>query len=154
MINSWTSNYAQSQYSVFVDPEWKFQMEYFKSKLDRTSIEHRRPTINVRSRLPLTNCVTEESISQSAHTESFWAKMRNTHTCFPILPSLYHVATADGHPYVDQVSPPTPDYWPFMTESTCPLPPSESSTSCVVLKTGPRHSAENTKCPCDNVKAL
>ena len=66
-------------------------MEHFKLKLDRTSIEHRRPSINVRSLLLSTNCVTKETISQSANCESFRAKMRNTPTCFPILTILYLV---------------------------------------------------------------
>ena len=91
MINSWTSNYVQSQYSVFVDPEWKFRMEYLKLILDYTSIEHRRPSINSRSPLPSTNCVTKETISQSANSESFRAKMGNTPTYFPALPGLYLV---------------------------------------------------------------
>ena len=63
-------------------------MEYFKLKLDRTSIEHRRPSINVRSLLPSTNCVTKETISQSANSESFRTKMRDTPRCFPILTIL------------------------------------------------------------------
>ena len=60
-------------------------MVHFKLKLDRTSIEHRRPSINVRSLLPSTKFVTKETISPSANSESFWAKMRNTPTYFPIL---------------------------------------------------------------------
>ena len=60
-------------------------MVHFKLKLDRTSIEHRRPSINVRSLLPSTKCVTKETISPSANSESFRAKMRNTPTYFPIL---------------------------------------------------------------------
>ena len=60
-------------------------MVHFKLKLDRTSIEHRRPSINVRSLLPSTKCMTKETISPSANSESFRAKMRNTPTYFPIL---------------------------------------------------------------------
>ena len=60
-------------------------MVHFKLKLDRTSIEHRRPSINVRSLLPSTKFVTKETISPSANSESFRAKMRNTPTYFPIL---------------------------------------------------------------------
>ena len=67
-------------------------MDHFKLKLDRTSIEHRRPSINVRSLLPLANCVTKETISPSTSSESFSAKMRDIPTCFPILTILYHVA--------------------------------------------------------------
>ena len=67
-------------------------MEHFKLKLYRTSIEHRRPSINIRSLLPSTNCVTKETISQSANSESFRAKMRDTPTCFSILTILYLVA--------------------------------------------------------------
>ena len=67
-------------------------MEHFRLKLDRTSIEHRRPSINVRSGLPSTNCVTKETISQSANSESFRAKMRDTPTCFPILTIPYLVS--------------------------------------------------------------
>ena len=37
-------------------------MVHFKLKLDRTSIEHRRPSINVRSLLPSTKCVTKETM--------------------------------------------------------------------------------------------
>ena len=59
-------------------------MVHFKLKLDRTSIEHRRPSINVRSLLPSTKFVTKETISPSANSESFRAKMRNTSTYFPI----------------------------------------------------------------------
>ena len=66
-------------------------MEHFKLKLDRTSIDHRRPSINVRSLLPSANCVTKETISQSANSESFRAKMRDIPTCFPILTILYLV---------------------------------------------------------------
>ena len=66
-------------------------MEDFKPKLDRTvaSIEHRRPSINVRSLLTSANCVTKETISQSANSKSIRAKMRDKPTCFPILPILY-----------------------------------------------------------------
>ena len=87
MINLWTSNYLQSQYSVFADPKLMstFQMVHFRLKLDRTSLEHRRPSINVRSLLPSTKCVTKETISPSANSESFRAKMKNTPTYFPIL---------------------------------------------------------------------
>ena len=60
-------------------------MVHFKLKLDRTSIEQRQPSINVRSLLPSTKCVTKETISPSANSESFRAKMRNTPTYFPIL---------------------------------------------------------------------
>ena len=67
-------------------------MEHFKLKLDRTSIEHSRPSINVRPPIPSTNCVTNETISQSANSESFRAKMRDTPTCFPMLTVLYLVA--------------------------------------------------------------
>ena len=67
-------------------------MEHFKLKLYRTSIEHRRPSINVRSLLPSTNCVTKETISKSANSESFRAKIRDTLTWFPILTILYLVA--------------------------------------------------------------
>ena len=67
-------------------------MYNFKLKLDRMSIEHRRPAINVRSRLPSANCATKETISQSANSESFSTKMRDTPTCFPILTILYLVA--------------------------------------------------------------
>ena len=67
-------------------------MVYFKLKLDRTSIEHRRPSINVRSLLPSTKCVTKETISPSANSESFRAKMRNTQTYFPILTTFNLVA--------------------------------------------------------------
>ena len=67
-------------------------MEYFKLKLDRTSIEHRRPSNNVRSLLPSSNSVTKEPISQSTHSESFRAKMRDTPTYFPILTILYSVS--------------------------------------------------------------
>ena len=68
-------------------------MEHFKLKLDRTSIDRRRPSINVRSLLPSTNCVTKETIglSQSANSESFRAKTRDTPICFPILTILYLV---------------------------------------------------------------
>ena len=66
-------------------------MEHFKLKLDRTSIEHRRPSINVRSLLPSNNCVTKET-SQSANSGSFRAKMRDTPICFPILTILYPVS--------------------------------------------------------------
>ena len=69
-----------------------FKMEHFKLKLDRSSIEHRRPSINVRSLLPSTNCVTKETISHNANTESFRAKMRDTPLCFPILTILYLVS--------------------------------------------------------------
>ena len=58
----------------------------------RSSIEHRRPSISVRSLLPSTNCVTKETTSQCANNEAFRAKMRNTPTCFPILTILYLVA--------------------------------------------------------------
>ena len=68
-------------------------MEHFTLKLDRTSIEHRRPSINVRSLLPSTNCVTKETISQSANSESFRAKMGDTPICFPILTILYLVSS-------------------------------------------------------------
>ena len=68
-------------------------MDHFKMKLERTSIEHRRPSINVRSLLPSANCVIKETISQSANSESFSAKMRDTPTCFPILTILYLVAS-------------------------------------------------------------
>ena len=57
------------------------------------SIEHRRPSINVRSLAPSTNCITKETISQSANSESFRAKMRDITTCFPILAILYLVAS-------------------------------------------------------------
>ena len=67
-------------------------MEHFKLKLDRTSIDHRRPSINVRSLLPSTNCMTKETISQSANSESFQAKMRDTPICFPMLTILYLVS--------------------------------------------------------------
>ena len=67
-------------------------MEHFKLKLDRTSIEHRRPSINVRSFLPSTKCVTKEAISPSANSESFRAKTRNTPTYFPILTTFNLVA--------------------------------------------------------------
>ena len=60
-------------------------MVHFKLKLDRSSIEHRRPSINVRSLLPSTTCVTKETISPSANSESFRAKMINTPTYFSIL---------------------------------------------------------------------
>ena len=63
-------------------------MDYFKLKLDRTSIEHRRPSINVHSLLASTNCVAKETISQSANSESFSAIMRDT-PCFPMLTILY-----------------------------------------------------------------
>ena len=69
-------------------------MEYFKLKLDRRSIDHRRPSINVRSLLPSTKCVTKETISQRAKSEPFRAKMRNTPTCSPILPSIYLVTNS------------------------------------------------------------
>ena len=67
-------------------------MDHFKLKLDRTSIEHRRPSINVRSLLPSANCVTKEIISQSANSASLSAKTRDTLTCFPILTIIYLVA--------------------------------------------------------------
>ena len=67
-------------------------MEHFKLKLSHTSIEHRRPSINVRSLLLSTNCVIKETISQSANSESFRAKMRDTLICFPILTLLYLVS--------------------------------------------------------------
>ena len=67
-------------------------MEHFKLKLDRMSIDHRRPSINVRSLLPSTNCMTKETISQSANSESFRAKMRDTPICFPMLTILYLVS--------------------------------------------------------------
>ena len=67
-------------------------MEHFKLKLYRTSIEHRRPSINVRSLIPSTNCVTKDTISQSANSESFRAKMRDTPTSFPILTIPYLVS--------------------------------------------------------------
>ena len=67
-------------------------MVHFKLKLDRTSIEHRRPSINVRSLLPSTKCVTKETISPSANSEPFRAKMRNTPTYFPILTTFNLVA--------------------------------------------------------------
>ena len=67
-------------------------MEHFKLKLYRTAIAHRRPSINVRSLIPSTSCVTKETISQSANSESFRAKMRDTPTCFPILTILYLVS--------------------------------------------------------------
>ena len=67
-------------------------MVHFKLKLDRTSIEHRLPSINVRSLLPSTKCVTKETISPSANSESFRAKMRNTPTYFPILTTFNLVA--------------------------------------------------------------
>ena len=67
-------------------------MVHFKLKLDRTSIEHRRPSINDRSLLPSTKCVTKETISPSANSESFRAKMRNTPTYFPILTTFNLVA--------------------------------------------------------------
>ena len=67
-------------------------MVHFKLKLDRTSIEHRRPSTNVRSLLPSTKCVTKETISPSANSESFRAKMRNTPTYFPILTTFNLVA--------------------------------------------------------------
>ena len=67
-------------------------MEHFKLKLDRTSIEHRRPSINVRSLLTSTKCVTKETISPSANSESFRAKIRNTPTYFAILTILNLVA--------------------------------------------------------------
>ena len=51
MMNSWTSNYGQIQYLVFVDPERKLKMKSFKLKLDRKSIEHRRPTITSNAQL-------------------------------------------------------------------------------------------------------
>ena len=92
-INSWTST-VSIQYSVFVDPTSKFKMEYFKLKLDRRSIDHRRPSINVRSLLPSTKCVTKETISQRTKSEPFRAKMRNTPTCSPILPSIYLVTNS------------------------------------------------------------
>ena len=60
-------------------------MEHFKLKLDRTFIEHRRPSINLRSLLPSTNCVRKETISKSTNSESFRARMRDTPICFPIL---------------------------------------------------------------------
>ena len=66
-------------------------MGHFKLKLYRTSIEHRQPS-NVRSLIPSTNCVTKETISQSANSESFRAKMGDTPICFPILTILYHVS--------------------------------------------------------------
>ena len=67
-------------------------MVHFKLKLDRTSIEHRRPSINVRSLLPSTKCVTKETISPSANSESFRAKMINTPTYFSILTTFNIVA--------------------------------------------------------------
>ena len=67
-------------------------MVHFKLKLDRTSTEHRRPSINVRSLLPSTKCVTKETISPSANSESFRAKMINTPTYFPILTTFNLVA--------------------------------------------------------------
>ena len=67
-------------------------MVHFKLKLDRTSIEHRRPSINVRSLLPSTKCVTKETISPSANSEFFRAKIRNTSTYFPILTTFNLVA--------------------------------------------------------------
>ena len=67
-------------------------MVHFKLKLDRTSIEHRGPSINVRSLLPSTKCVTKETISPSANSESFRSKMRSTPTYFPILTTFKLVA--------------------------------------------------------------
>ena len=94
MINSWTSNYSWNQYSIFADPNLMstFQNGAFQTETGRTFIEHRRPSISVRSLLPSTNCVTKETISQSANSEAFRAKMRNTPTCIPILTILYLVA--------------------------------------------------------------
>ena len=94
MINLWTSNYLQSQYSISADQNSckPFKMVHFKLKPDRTSIEHRRPSINVRSLLPSTKCVTKETISPSANSESFRSKMRNTPTYFPILKMFNLVA--------------------------------------------------------------
>ena len=66
-------------------------MEHLKLKLDRTTIEHRRPSIKVRSLLPSTNCMTKETVSQSANIEYFRNKMRYTPTCFPILTIIYLV---------------------------------------------------------------
>ena len=67
-------------------------MEHFKLKLDRTSIEHRWTSINVHSLLP-TNCVTKETISQSANSKYFRAKMRDTPIFFPVLTILYLVSS-------------------------------------------------------------
>ena len=64
-------------------------MEHFKLKLYRTSIEHHRPSINVRSLIPSTNCGTKETISQSANSESFRAKIGDT-----ILTIFYHVSNS------------------------------------------------------------
>ena len=64
-------------------------MKLFKLKVYSTPIEHRRPSINVRSPLHPSNCVTKETLSQSANGESFRTKMRNTPTCFRMLTSHY-----------------------------------------------------------------
>ena len=104
-------------------------MDHFKLKLDRTSIEHHRPSITVRSLLPSTNCMTKEPISQSAYSESFSAKMRDTPTCFPMLTIVanclyFHVKWRNARHFdaraVDSFvlkrdwgSP----CWPWMTES-------------------------------------
>ena len=67
-------------------------MEHFKLKLDRTSIEHHRPSINVRSLLTSANCVTNETISQRANSESFRAKNERHTNMFPNTDSSYFVA--------------------------------------------------------------
>ena len=68
-------------------------MAHFKLKLYRTSIEHRRPSIDVRSLIPSKNCVTKETTSQSANNnESLRAKMGDALICFPILTILYAVS--------------------------------------------------------------
>ena len=77
-------NICRSQINVNLS-----KYEAFQTELNRTSIEHRRPSINVRSPLPSTHWVTKDTISQSANSESFRAKMRNTRICFPILTILY-----------------------------------------------------------------
>ena len=74
-------------------------MVHFKLKLDRTSIEHCRPSINVRSLLPSTKCVTKETISPSANSESFRAKMRNKPTYFPIL-TIFNIVANCVHFHV------------------------------------------------------
>ena len=57
-------------------------MEHFKLKLGRTSVEHRRLSINVRSLLPSTNWVTKETYFKAQTVNPFEWKFPNIGNTF------------------------------------------------------------------------
>ena len=93
LINELVIMYKVSIRYLQIQNERKpFKMEYFKLKLDPTSIKQHRSSINVRSLLPSTNSLTKEILSQRANNDSFRVKMTNTWTCSPTPQILYLLA--------------------------------------------------------------